>query len=330
MVWLERVIVLYYSRREAPLTTILAVNVTSSQLGRILKYGNVNVRTFSGGFLMRNVSRPKQFVEFVQGFQVSAEHLREQTEAEAMEEALRKRLGASEAEEPPLPAPPKPPDEAKPKKEKKPGSLGDLLDTFLQVRYERGKVITYRKHWLLLLRKTWLPGLVFAGLVALTIAMAFGNFFSDLDIQSVFYLVVIAGFFYLITFIWLGYHYLDWNNDIYRLTPTGILDIERKPLGREVKKTASLDSILSLEHTRDGIVELLLNFGNVTINVGETKFVFRGVYNPGLVHQDIVDYMGARVRVKRAAEAASERERMVDWMVAYRRQAKILDEIGNE
>lgn len=330
VVWLERVIVLYDSRREAPLTAILAVNVTSSQLGRILNYGDVNVRTFTGGFLMRNASGPKQFAEFIQGFQARAENLLKQADTEAMEETLRKRLSRPEAEQPPRPAPPQPPGEAIPNQEKKPSALREILDTFLKVRYERGKVVTYRKHWLLLLRKIWLPSLGFASLVAVTIALAFGNFLSDLDSLSRFYLVVIAGFLYLIAFMWWGYHYLDWNNDIYCLTPTGILDVERKPLGREVKKTASLDSILSLEHTRDGIVELLFNFGNVTINVGETKFIFRGVHNPDLVHQDITDYMEARTRKKQAAERVRERERMVDWLVTYRRQTEILDEIGNE
>ena len=41
----------------------------------------------------------------------------------------------------------------------KPGSLKTPVgDTLLKVRYEEGNVITYRKHWLVLLRKTGLPG----------------------------------------------------------------------------------------------------------------------------------------------------------------------------
>ena len=54
VVWLERVIIFYYSRREAPLTHVLAVNVFSSWLGRIIGYGNVEVRTFTGSILMKN------------------------------------------------------------------------------------------------------------------------------------------------------------------------------------------------------------------------------------------------------------------------------------
>ena len=48
VVWVEKVIWLYESRDEAPLTTILAVNTTSTFLGRWLHYGSVIVKTFTG------------------------------------------------------------------------------------------------------------------------------------------------------------------------------------------------------------------------------------------------------------------------------------------
>ena len=49
VIWSEKVIGLYDSRSETPLDTVLAVDVTSSQLGRILDFGDVTVRTFTGG-----------------------------------------------------------------------------------------------------------------------------------------------------------------------------------------------------------------------------------------------------------------------------------------
>jgi hypothetical protein len=130
--------------------------------------------------------------------------------------------------------------------------------------------------------------------------------------------------------LWWLYQYVDWSNDIYQLTPEQIIDIERRPLGTEDKKTASLDSILSLEHTRNGVIQLLFNYGNVTINVGEAKFLFRGVYNPDQVHQDVADYMEARARKKRDQEAARERERMVDWLVTYHNQTQSSEESEND
>ena len=74
--------------------------------------------------------------------------------------------------------------------------------------------------------------------------------------------------------IWWLYQYVDWRNDIYVLTLDKIFDIERKPLTREDKREASLANILSLENARIGLTGLILNYGTVTINVGNEKLTF--------------------------------------------------------
>ena len=136
--------------------------------------------------------------------------------------------------------------------------------------------------------------------------------------------------FFLVDFLWMLYVYLDWSNDIYRLTPDQILDIERKPLGRESKKSAPLQSILSIEHERENLLGVLLNFGPVTINVGETKFIFHGVYNPDQVHQDIADYREALQRKKREKEYEQKRQDMVDWLITYHDESERMDQYQNE
>ena len=85
--------------------------------------------------------------------------------------------------------------------------------------------------------------------------------------------------------MWWGYHYLDWSNDIYRLTPEQIFDIEKRPLGEEKKRSPTLDNILSLDYVPVGIVQLMFNYGTVNINVGQEKFIFHGVYNPMTRHR---------------------------------------------
>jgi hypothetical protein len=132
-----------------------------------------------------------------------------------------------------------------------------------------------------------------------------------------------------VTLLWWGYHYLDWSNDIYRVTPEQILDIEKKPLGREEKKVASLDSILSLEHLRAGIIQIIFNYGTVTINIGQEKFLFYTVYNPDQVQQEIADRMEARNQKIRKAEAERERERILDQMIAYYHTADTPQQIQN-
>lgn len=318
VVWLERVIILYYSRREAPLTHILAVNVFSSWLGRIIGYGNVEVRTFTGSILMKNADLPYQFASFIEGFLVRAKELLKQYEAENMEKALHDRLGFID-EEKPLPE-----EESQSTSEAKPSrssGMRSILDTFLKVRFMDGAVITYRKHWLVLLRKSWFPILLlllYTGLVILLIR-------SGILVGSCFPLLLMLG--YLGLFLWLLYRYLDWNNDIYQLTPDQILDIERKPLGEEKKKSAPLDSILSLEHRREGIIRLLFNYGDVIINVGQTQFLFFGVKNPDQVQQDIVANIEDRRRKKQDETSARERERMLDWFGSYHSETEKLEEV---
>jgi len=318
VVWLERVIIFYYSRREAPLTHILAVNVFSSWLGRIIGYGNVEVRTFTGSILMKNSDRPYQFASFIEGFLVRAKELRKQYEAENMEKALHDRLGFTDVEKP------LPEEESQSTSEAKPSrssGMRSILDTFLKVRFMDGAVITYRKHWLVLLRKSWFPILLillYTGLVILLIR-------SGILAGSCFPLLLMLG--YLGLFLWLLYRYLDWNNDIYQLTPDQILDIERKPLGEEKKKSAPLDSILSLEHRREGIIRLLFNYGDVIINVGQTQFLFFGVKNPDQVQQDIVANIEERRRKKEDETSARERERMLDWFGSYHSETEKLEEV---
>lgn len=337
VIWLEKVIALYESRREAPLDTILAVNVASSMIGRIVGYGNVNVRTFTGGILMRNAANPHEFASFVEGFKERALEISREEEAEAMDRALRDALVTRETPpehrlSPPPEAPPpqrKPPPQPVQRRQPVP-SLRQRLDHLFKVRYEQGGVITYRKHWFVLLGKVWLPLLLFLTLSLGTLTLLYWDYTGRFSLFSAFVIVAVALLFMIPVLIWLVYEYLDWSNDIYRLSTEQIFDIERKPLGREEKKTAPLESILSIEHEREHLIGVLLNYGNVVINVGETRFVFRGVFNPDQVHQDIADYREALNRKKREREAERERDRMVDWLVRFYEQTEEIEGEGSE
>lgn len=329
VVGLERVLIFYFSRREAPLTQVLAVNVTRSWLGRKLNFGDVEVRTFTGGILMRNAAHPKQLAHFVEGFKTRARELMNQVETEEMERAIRQRLGL-EVDDISLPESPEIPIDWESEDQPKSDSWLDMLETFLRVRYERDGVITYRKHWLLLVRKVWFPSLLFTLLLGVTLYLLWTGTTSGSSLIFGFPGLCLVGFLYIVTASWWVYNYIDWSNDIYQLTSDKILDIERKPLGAENKKTAPLDSILSLEHTRLGLLQQILNYGDVKIMVGQTPFVFRGVYNPDDVHQDVANYIEARQRKEHREEVERERERMVDALVSYQEQSEIAEGFENE
>jgi uncharacterized membrane protein YdbT with pleckstrin-like domain len=326
VVWSEKIVALYDSRREAPLDTILAVNVTTSQLGRILKYGNVNVRTFTGGILMRHLNHPFRFASFVEGYKRRAVEISKEEEARAIDQALSQALAKSqllaEGKTPPVPAEPPPfvqTDLARTGQTPK-MSFSERLRNILKVRYIQGDTITYRKHWFLFLRKAWRSSLGMGIVLGILFGVPVARVVWEVTILPPLFMGILTFMILPVLLFWFIYDYLDWSNDIYRLTPDQIFDIERKPLGQEVKKTAPLESILSIEHERANLLGIILNFGTVVINVGQTRFVFVGVYNPDQVHQDIADYREALNRRKRAKEAERERERMVNWLVSFYKQ----------
>jgi uncharacterized membrane protein YdbT with pleckstrin-like domain len=321
-IWLERIIGLYENRQEAPLSTVLTVSVHRSWLGRILGYGDVVVRTYTGQIVMRAVGMAEQLAGVLEEQLRRQRDVVQRVQTEALESAIRQRLGLATGDEAtpeqaPV-APARTPDSVR--LAYRTNTWRMLTTGLFKVRIEEEGAIIYRKHWILLLKRIWKPSIALIGLLVV-LAMAFPSLFANFSAP----MVIGVGFLVLLGIaIWWLYEYVDWINDIYILTPDQIMDIYRTPLGREDKKTAPLENILSLEHQRIGILGVLLNFGNVIAMVGTASFVFRGVYNPTAVRQEIFERIGHRKMVLKEQENIRERERIADWMAAYHRQAERL------
>ncbi len=318
VVWIEKILLLYDSRDEAPLYNILAVDVYSSFFGQILDYGDVSARTFTGRIYMQRANQPWVLASYLEGLRKRSEQITRELEEKEMQAAIARGLERHKAAAPvevipniPPPLPFKPvKKKAEPKQKSK--GLGARLQNFLKVRYEQDGTITYRKAWPLLVWKIWLPSLL---LLFWSVGMVFLVSQGNTGGTLLFWWVIMIGFLLGLLF-WLWYNYTDWKNDIYRLTPTQIFDIEKKPLGSELKKSADLENILTITHTRN-FLGILLKFGDVIITVGETQFFFFSVYNPDRVHQDIANFQENLRQRKKRLEEARERERMVNWLVAY-------------
>ncbi len=311
VIWIEKVVAIYDSRQEAPLDTILTINrVSNPSLRMLIDYGTVIVKTYTGSILMRWSQNPDEMVFFIEGFKARARVLARQSDNQAMEKVIQQRLSGEVN-----------PDRQKSvsktaKIDRKPGKK-DLLTIFshsLKLRYEEGEQITYRKHWFILIRNTFLPGIVNLLLFIVAVYLYSKGYFVGVRAILVWLLI------FFITIMWWLYRYVDWRNDIYVLTLEKIFDIERKPLTREEKKEAMLANILSLENTRVGIIGLILNFGTVTMNVGTDKLTFDYVSNPVQVQYEISDRMYAYRKRKEEEEIAKERERFADWLMTYHRQ----------
>jgi hypothetical protein len=50
--------------------------------------------------------------------------------------------------------------------------------------------------------------------------------------------ITLASFLMLVCFLIMIYQYVDWRNDIFQLTPNQVIDLDRKPFGRESRRAA--------------------------------------------------------------------------------------------
>ena len=327
VVWVEKVIWLYESRDEAPLTTILAVNTTSTLLGRVFHYGSVIIKTFTGEIVFRNLKDPQGMVKYINEYREVLQKGSERREKREIDQELRNRLGWEEGTGTSLPVRLEV-DKVSDEEGVGKGSFWHRsFGHIFTMRFEEGQVITYRKYWPTLFGKIWLPTLLIF-LTFLATGIIINLFLQGQSTARTAEIMVGLGaaFIILVLIPWWLYRYIDWRNDIYQVTDKFIFDIERKPLGTEVKKSAPLENILSLEHERVGFFGYILNYGLVTINVGETQFVFRNVHEPARVQQDIFNRINSLRRHREKVNGLKQRQRFVDVIEVYHQSAEELEE----
>ncbi len=310
VVWIEKVVMLYDSRSEAPMTTILSVSTEMDYWGRQLDYGTVVVRTFTGQIRMEFVRHPKQAASMIEEYWNRTKERAKQMDEDIIKNAIRNKLGIKPpGGAPPPPPPPKP--APPPKKETLIDAIVAFFRDSFQMRVEASGTVTYRKHWFVLLRDTWRQIGLLIGLILVPV---------------IYSLVVDTPPFWLLFFVslavvgdigWWFYGFVDWKNDLYQVTSDQIIDVYREPFGKEDRKAAPIDGILSTEYKRDGFIGMLFNYGTVYITVGGAKFDFEDVFDPPSVQQDIVRRVQAKMQKKRESEGAAERDRMAQWLAYY-------------
>jgi len=308
-VWLEKIIGLYDSRRETPLSMVVSVDLATDVLGRWLGFGDVSIRTYTGQLVFRGVSQPATMAALVEESWRRVQEKNEREDRAEISAVLRQALSPDEAGAAPAEAA----NSARPAGAAR--AVGLDRWTF-QVRFEEKGVITYRKHWAVLVNTLAAPSiliLLFVGLLGAQIGgMISGPPPETALVASVVLLVPLAG--------WWVYRFVDWANDIYQVTPDQIRDIYKKPLGREVRKVAPLENILGTEVDRKGINGLVLNYGDVITNIGTTRFVFQGVFDPNGVQRDIVRALEALLARKRETQKQQRQGEMVEWLTSYHEQ----------
>jgi len=309
--YLRKILLIYDSRQEVPLDAVLADDVRTTQLGRIIGYGDIVVRTYTGELILSRLAQPYLIVNLINEMREKAKASRKRARLESIDQIIRRRLqlGADE----PIPQP----TAQEVKAVVKSGKLTQFLSDLFMLRVEKDGAIIYRTHWFILLKKTLLPLILSLVVLAAMISI----FFGVIPLPPVLGLVI-GVLFLPITLIWLVYNYVDWRNDRYIITRDTIIDVYKKPLGTEQKRSAPLKNILSIDFERLGLIGLILNFGTVYIRVGDSTLTFNNVMAPSEVQRELFQrFMEFKQREEERAEA-SINEQLADWIEEYHRMVQ--------
>lgn len=295
LVRVDRTAAVFDRREEVPLGNIMSVEVDTTPLGKMFAFADITSRTYNAPVIWHGISNPDLAAALIKLWVERAKNIHAELEIGDMQAALDRQLGVPES----------------------PG--GDEPQGVIRSDVSGGpdsRPITFRKHWVILFRKTWFPfTLTITGSFALL--GGFSKWLPGLHNNATTWLF---GMSVMVCFIWYVYQFIDWSNDTYQLTSDQIMDIKRSPLGREDRKTAPLENILSINYRRRGLLGLLLNYGTVTVQVGTESLVFDYVRDPSGVQREIFRRIADRQAALSQANLDSERDRMSQWIAAYHRR----------
>ena len=119
----------------------MAVEVTTTAMGKMLSFGDITSRTYNIPIVWHGIANPELVVGFIESMVERAKSNDAGLEMDAMQAALDRQIDGVENESDDLPAT---------------GRVSASSDLH---------PITFRKHWVILFRKTWFPFVFgFAGL----------------------------------------------------------------------------------------------------------------------------------------------------------------------
>ena len=298
---------------EAPLSTIQEIQFArNSIIAHLLDFGDLRVETFGGSVAMKDIPRPEEVKSLI--FR-EIEKVRSRSRAaarRAIRDELLQRVGKQV--KPPVSQQPV---VAEVSRSTTLGSflVGALRYFFPKLREVSGETVIYRKHWVALFRKSKLP---FIGLLATIVATLIwwnrGPLIGLLpDSAWLAWMVLLAIF-----AAWALWVFEDWRNDLYIVTPTRIIDIQRIPfLLQETRKESGLDKVQTLAVDIPSPWARVFRYGNVIIRVPGTEYKFLDVQNPKEVQAEISKRVDQFKRRQAENEARGRRSELSDWFAMY-------------
>lgn len=323
---LEQVLLLYQERREAPISKVQNVNsIRRGPIAAALNFGDVTIETAAqtGAIQFRAVPDSEIVAaRIIQERDKARAALKRASESYKRRE-LRRALGLE-----PAPSPESPPASGSTKaattqrSRLPPGLTTEGIRYFIpRTREQQGDAIIWRKHWIILLRRSLRPWLLLLLTLASAIVLAFS--LPPLSPPAVVLLVLVVAILGLVSVGWLLWEYEDWHNDVYILTPTAIVDEERRPLAlRTEVKQASLDQIQDVTYEITNPLMMLLNVGTVIIQTAGSlgRLDFTHVRRPAEVQAEIFRYIQRMAEARQARESARISDEVLDLLRIYQEE----------
>ena len=150
-----------------------------------------------------------------------------------------------------------------------------------------GTTITYRKHWVVLARQV---GRWIFFLIVLLLALILYLSVPVLQILPSAPTLAVFAFLFLVDLAGLAWQWEDWRNDIYQVTDSQIIDIERLPFGLWSRSTeALLSNVQDARALRPRPINSILDYGNVEVQTasGGPPLIFYDVPSPEAIVEEL-------------------------------------------
>ncbi len=173
-------------------------------------------------------------------------------------------------------------------------------------------------------RRFWLVGLLHIVGLLLLMAAVFWTWFKLIAPQgggAIYGLsTVVLGVLEIALFFYALWHWEDWRNDYFQITPQRFIVVERKPLYlRAQRRETTLDRIQDINSNVPGLIARALHCGSVSLETAGTqgRFELEWLRYPEKIQAEISRRQEAYVRQQQEAEANRRQEEMLNWFATY-------------
>jgi CRP-like cAMP-binding protein/membrane protein YdbS with pleckstrin-like domain len=324
----ERVLAIRQSRDETPLDKIQNVNISQGFQGNLFGFGKLVIDTAAASGVTRvtfdHIGAPevmeKKIFEQVERARAGQ---RLQTRR-SIRDKLESRVG--EGIRPFVPKPAVPDDGPVVQEAAKPEiGLWDAIGNatwrkqFWIVRRSDDRVV-WRKHWIRLIRKTWL-----SGPFLILMLIVFGWYLFSVE-NKVALLTMLLWALLLGAIFWFWWNWENWGNDRYIVTRDRIIDIEAWPFGFRTLKTETMfDRIQNVSFEVPNPIATVLNYGTVLIYTAgaEGRLDFEWVPNPSGVQSEIFRRLSEHEEGQRLRDVEERWADLPEWFAAYEERRSV-------